>query len=122
MRKRFELFRTGANDERKQLRVETQALKQQIENLENAVMKNIQGASNATETVTDAIKGNIRDELDRRRDFLKTDIRNVVSQFRENVTEEIVDTFNHYSAVLVGAFTNDSSEISRLAYLSPTVV
>jgi len=42
LQKRFELFRNGANDERTQLRKETQELRGQIKMLENAVMKNIQ--------------------------------------------------------------------------------
>ena len=81
--------------------------------LENAIMKNIQVTSNVTEEVQSSIKGNIREELDQRHKALKSDLRNVVNQFRQNVTGEIVTTIDQYSKSFVTSFEIDSSNISR---------
>ena len=88
-------------------------LRHQIEMLENAIMKNIQVTSNVTEEVQSSIKGNIREELDQRHKALKSDLRNVVNQFRQNVTGEIVTTIDQYSKSFVTSFEIDSSNISR---------
>ena len=85
--------------------------------LENAIMKNIQVTSNVTEEVQSSIKGNIREELDQRHKALKSDLRNVVNQFRQNVTGEIVTTIDQYSKSFVTSFEIDSSNISRLFQL-----
>ena len=54
-------------------------------------------------------KESIREEFD----FSQKSLKNVISQFKENVTEEIVTTMNQYQTAVVDKFQNDSSSIAR---------
>ena len=87
------------------LQKETEKLKVQVEKLEEAVRKNIKTTSEATS----GVKESIREEFNSSQKSLK----NVISQFKENVTEEIVTTMNQYQTAVVDKFQNDSSSIAR---------
>ena len=54
-------------------------------------------------------KESIREEFD----FSQKSLKNVISQFKENVTEEIVTTMNQYQTAVGDKFQNDSSSIAR---------
>ena len=53
LQKKFDLFKKGANEERKVLQKETADLKVQVERLEEAIRKNIKTTSEATSGVKD---------------------------------------------------------------------